>query len=286
MVAIVQSETWGVDSRVVGLFLSGMVLVPVLIHRSRRHPEPLIELTLFRYRSFSATNLGVAFYSLSFTSGYLASSLLLQELWNQSITTTGQALVIGPLISAAAAPLSGRLADRIGHRWILCAGAALSAVGYGLNYLLLDGEPHVFDLFVPISVLIGIGTGTTIATWASAGLSDIEPDQFGTANATVRTTQQVFYALGVAVMVTLLASGGGPGELEGYRRAWLWVAGAYAASSLSIALVFPAGSSGDRLAVSLLASGGGDPQPGAGGAGGAGGAAVSRWWRRPSRASR
>jgi hypothetical protein len=145
-------------------------------------------------------------------------------------------------------------------------------------------EPHVFDVFVPIGVLTGIGTGTTIATWASAGLSDVEPAQFGTANATIRTTQQVFFALGVAVMVTLLASGGGAGELGGYQRAWLWVIGAYLSAALTIAVLFPAGSSADRLA----RPGDHPLEDAASGAVGDSGDGLNQpsWWRRASRAAR
>ncbi|MDH3681884.1 MAG: MFS transporter, partial [Acidimicrobiia bacterium] len=226
----------------------GLLLIPVLLRRSAGHPEPLIELPLFRHRSFSSSNGAVAFYSLAFTSGFLTNSLLLQRLWDQSITTTGQALVLSPIASAIVSPLSGRLADRVGHRWILAFGSLASAAGY-IGYLtVLDETPQVFTAYVPISLLVGIGTGATIATWSSAGLSDIGPDQFGTANATLRTTQQVFYALGVSVVVTLLATGGGSEDLAGYRLAWTWVIVCYIAAATVIAVTFPAGSSRERTA--------------------------------------
>jgi len=250
MVAIVQAESWGVtDLRVIALAVVGLGLIPVLLQRSRHHPEPLIELDLFRFRTFASANAAVALFSLAFTSGFLTNSLLLQELWDQSITTTGQALLLSPLASAVTSPLIGRLADRIGHRWILTIGSLFSAAGY-LSYLLfLNESPHVFDHYVPLSLLVGFGTGSTIATWSSAGLADIRPEQFGTANATVRTTQQVFYALGISVVVALLAAGGGVADgLTGYRWAWAFVAIMYAAAALVIATTFPSGSSRQRAA--------------------------------------
>ncbi|MGF1596857.1 MAG: MFS transporter [Acidimicrobiales bacterium] len=250
MFAIVESEHRGLgDPRVLALFVVGIVLLVSLVRRSSRHPEPLIELGLFRHRSYWSTNVAVAFYALAFTSGFLVNSLLLQQLWDQPITTTGQALLLSPLLAAVSSPLSGRLADRVGHRWILTVGSTISAVGYLLFILVLDDGPHVFDHYVPISALIGIGTGMTIATWASAGLSDIAPEQFGTANATLRTTQQVFFAIGIAVVVTLLTAGGGSSALPGYRWAWTWVAVCYALAAALVAVTFPAGSSRHRLAV-------------------------------------
>lgn len=248
MFAIVQSETWGLaDARVIVLIVVGLALIPALLRRSRNHAEPLIEMPLFANRSFSSANAGVALYSLAFTSGFLSNSLLLQDLWDQSITVTGQALLLSPLISAVTAPLSGRLADRVGHRWILAAGSLASASGYLLYILLLDEVPHVFDRYVPISILIGFGTGATIATWSSAGMADIGPAQFGTANATLRTTQQVFYALGISIVVALLATGL-DGTIEGYTRSWIFVVICYTLAAGVIAVTFPRGSVTQRAA--------------------------------------
>ena len=254
MVAIVQSESWGpTDGRVVVLALVGLGLIPALIRRSRSHDEPLIETVLFRHRSFASVNGAIALFALAFTSGFLTNSLLLQELWDQPITTTGQALVVSPLLSAVVSPFAGRLADRIGHRWILAVGSTLSAAGYIGYLLVLNEEPHVFDRLVPLSLMVGIGTGSTVATWSSAGLADVAPDRFGTANATVRTTQQVFYAVGISVVVTLLAAGSGATHgIEGYRWAWTWVAIMYGAAAVVIATTFPSGSSRQRAAQSVI----------------------------------
>lgn len=247
MFAIVGTESRGItDPRVVALAIGGIALLPIVVQRSRTHPEPLIELSLFKQRSFSSTNAGVALYSMAFPSGFLMNSLLLQHHWDQTITTTGKALLPAPLLSAVLSPLAGRYADRIGHRWILAGGTSMIGIGYLLYFLVLGDEPHVFDHFVPISLLTGAGVGISIATWNSAALSDVAPENFGTANATVRTTQQVFYALGISVVITLLAAS--DEKLPGFRHAWLWVGGSYMASALLIALTFPAGNSTERAA--------------------------------------
>jgi NTE family protein len=230
------------------MFVVGVALVVALVRRSARHAEPLIELDLFRHRSFSSANLGLACYSMAFTSGFLVNSLLLQELWGQSLATTGKALVLSPFIAALVSPFAGRLADRIGHRWILAGGSLFCSAGY-LSYLVvLDSSPAVFNRFVPLSVLVGIGVGATIATWSSAGLSDVDPAKFGTSNAMIRTTQQVFYALGISVTIAIVSSGLGDTDLGNYRWAWAFVGGSYAASAVVVALTFPAGSSRTRSA--------------------------------------
>lgn len=249
MFAIVRSEEVGLsDVRILGLVVVGIALIVALVRRSGRHDEPLIELDLFGYRSFSSANLGVAFYSMAFTSGFLVNSLLLQELWGQSLATTGQALVLSPLVAAIVSPFAGRLADRIGHRWILTGGCLLCGLGY-LSYLVFLGEePAVFNRFVPLSIIVGVGVGATIATWSSAGLADVEPAKFGTSNAMLRTTQQVFYALGISVTIAIVSSGVGATHAANYDWAWWFVGGAYLASAFVVAVTFPPGSSRQRSA--------------------------------------
>jgi EmrB/QacA subfamily drug resistance transporter len=247
MFAIVRAELWGLlDGRVIAAFLVGLAMIPFLVHRSRTHPEPLLELNLFHLRSFSSTNAGIALYSMAFTSGFLTNSLLLQDLWGESLRTTGLALVPAPLFAAVISPFAGRFADRIGHRWILATGSAACGIGYLTYAVVLSETPTTWSIYVPVSLLVGLGVGATIATWASAGLADVSPAQFGTANATVRTTQQVFYALGISVVVALLADQGQ--NLGRFRWAWLFVGTCYMAAALTIALTFPSGSSDDRAA--------------------------------------
>ena len=175
-------------------------------------------------------------------------SLLLQELWGESLATTGAALVPSPLIATFVSPIAGRYADRIGHRWILAGGSLLCALPYLSYTILLDEAPAVWTVFVPVSLCVGVGVGATIATWASAGLADVRPALFGTANATVRTTQQVGYALGISVIVAILADVSIDPKIENFRWAWFFVGGSYLAAAVVVAFTFPSGSSDARAA--------------------------------------
>jgi EmrB/QacA subfamily drug resistance transporter len=249
MFAIVKAESWGIgDLRVIALAVGGLMLVWFLVRRSRTQPEPLLELDLFALRSFASTNAGLVFYSMAFTSGFLVNSLLLQDLWGQSLATTGAALVPSPLLATLVSPLAGRYADRIGHRWILAGGSTLCALSYLSYTFLLDEQPAVWSVLVPVSLFVGVGVGATIATWASAGLSDVRPANFGTANATVRTTQQVGYALGISAVVSILADVSLDPQIGDFRWAWCFVGGSYLAAAIVIAFTFPSGSSEARAA--------------------------------------
>jgi EmrB/QacA subfamily drug resistance transporter len=244
MLAITQGDTWGYGSPlIIGLVVVGMAMLPLFVLRSARHPEPLLNLDLFAIRSFASTNIAVAFYSVAFTSGFLLSSLLLQTIWDLSVLEAALALSPSPLIATVVSVFTGRKAVVIGHRWLLGIGSTLCGCGYVLFLLFLDEQRSV-GRFVPISMVIGAGVGMSIASWFSAGVSDIPPTRFGVATATLRTTQQVFYGVGIAVVTAFVAGADVP--VSGFRRAWVFVSASYGVAAVLVMVTFPSGSSTDR----------------------------------------
>lgn len=251
MFGIVQSESWGLtDVRVISMIVAGFALIPVLLRRSKVHPEPLINLDLFQYQSFRSANMGVVFFGLAFTSGFLINSLMLQDVWDQPIRTVGLALIPGPLLAAVVSPITGSLADRYGHRWLLGIGCAICGVGYTIYAVVLGSSPQLLNVFVPVGILIGVGVGLTVATWSSAGLADIPVSQFGVASSTYGTLRQAAYALGISISITLIALGSDGSDvtsITGIRWAWIFVAVCYFAAAAVVVATFPSGSSHDRL---------------------------------------
>ena len=242
MVAIVQGEGWGYgDPRIVVFAVVGVVLLPFVVWRSRSHPNPLLDLSLFSYRSFSSATASFGLYALGFVPGFLMSSLLLQDLWGLTVLEAGLGLTPGPIMASALSVPIGRMADRWGHRWLLTSGVALCGLSY-LWLLLLAGESSAyFAVFLPSSIALGTGVGLSIATFVSAAMCDIPPSRFAIANATTRTVQQVCFALGIAVVVALFSSAPAGELLIGFQRAWIWVIVTFAASAVVIMATFPAG---------------------------------------------
>ena len=260
MFATVQSEKWGLtDIRFIVMLLVGLALLPAMIQRSRTHPEPLIKLELYDYQSFRSANIGVSLWGLGFASGFLVNSLMLQDVWDLPIRSVGLALVPAPLLAAAVSVATGRYADRYGHRWLLGIGCSFCGIGYLLQGLLLTSTPAVWTIFVPLSLIGGVGVGLTVATWSSAGIADIPEQFFGVAGATYNTVRQASYAMGISVSIALIAWGSsaeadGLANTRGIRWAWFFVAGAYLASAVAVVKTFPAGSSADRAEAQVEAS--------------------------------
>lgn len=144
----------------------------------------------------------------------------------------------------SSAPL-GSLSDRVGHRWVVTLGALLCSGSYLWIRLLAGEEQEFVRVFLPATLTLGLGVGATIAGMQSAAMSEIAAHQFASANATIRTVQQVGYAIGISVALTLAADL----DLGGFQAGYTWVVGAFAVAAVVVAAFYPSGSATSRTQV-------------------------------------
>ena len=86
VLAISEGPTWGWSSpRVVGCFAASAVLGAWFVYRSAHHPEPVLDLRLFRARSFSVANAATLLYAMGFFAMLLGNILFLTGVWHYSI---------------------------------------------------------------------------------------------------------------------------------------------------------------------------------------------------------
>src|SRR3954470_10197561 len=128
--AIVQAPDWGWGSdRVIGAFAVAAAALAGFVWRSATHPHPVVELELFRVRSFAAACVGVGIFSLGFYALLLSGILFLTGVWHYSILKAGFAVTPGPLMAATASAAAGRIADRYGQRVVAVPGGLSFAAG-------------------------------------------------------------------------------------------------------------------------------------------------------------
>ena len=115
--AIVEAPDWGWGSaRVLGAGVVAGVLLAAFVRRSMVVAHPVLELSLFRVRSFAAACAGAFVFSLGFYAVLLANILFLTGVWGWSTLSAGVAVTPGPLMAALSSALAGRVIDRFGPR--------------------------------------------------------------------------------------------------------------------------------------------------------------------------
>jgi EmrB/QacA subfamily drug resistance transporter len=168
---------------------------------ARRRGAPLLDLTLFRERTFSAGLLAQLVFWSGQASFFLVLALYLQQ--GRGMTPLHAGLVFTILAAAylAASLRAPALATSHGRR-VLAAGALTLASGH---VLLLLGVAHVgvggsIAMLVPGLLLIGAGMGLGITPLAAIILSGMKPEQAGAASGALTTMQNVGNAVGVALI--------------------------------------------------------------------------------------
>lgn len=201
------------------------LLAAAFFQRSATHPAPVLDLTLFRARTFRIANLATLAYAMAFFAVLLGNILFLTEVWHYSITRAGLAVTPGPLVVAAISGFAGRAAARLGFRAVLLPGSACFAAALAWFALRVGTEPSYLAEWLPGTLLMGLGIGLTFPVLSAAAVSSLPPERFGVGSAVNQTARQVGGAVGVAILVAILGEPSSEGSaLSAFQTMWLYAA--------------------------------------------------------------
>ena len=217
--ALVQGGAWGWGSaRIVAAFAASAILTAAFLAQSARSPRPVVELALFRVRSFAVANLGAFVFALAFYALLLSNALFLTGVWHWSTIEAGFGLTPGPIMATLCSPLAGRISDRFGQRVVAAPGGLLFALGCALFATRIGAEPHYVSAFLPATLLTGAGVGLTFGGFASAAVAELPRSRFSTGSAVFATLRQIGAVVGIAVLVALLTAGGA--DVATFHHVW------------------------------------------------------------------
>jgi EmrB/QacA subfamily drug resistance transporter len=207
VLGISQSAPWGWSSPAVwALILTGFALGSVVVLRSRRVANPILDLGLFEYRTFRWANVASVVFGVGFFSMFFGYVLFLREVWDESTRAAGLLLTPIPAIGAVLSGLVGRFADRRGERTPMMVGAGAFAFGGVWLALFAGDDPEIATVWLPAAVLLGIGAGIAWPAIFGSVMAGIPQDRYAAATGINQTVQRVSAAIAVAVAVTLIGT--------------------------------------------------------------------------------
>jgi DHA2 family multidrug resistance protein-like MFS transporter len=128
-----------------------------LVRREIPKEAPMIPLDLLRADSFRTSVIASVCCFAGMTMGLLALPFYLQHSLWQDTLMTGLYMTPWPLTVAIAAPVAGRLVDRVSIAWLCAAGGACLAIGLAaMSMWPLQGRPLPLVL---LTMLCGAGFG-------------------------------------------------------------------------------------------------------------------------------
>ncbi|KAA8887165.1 MFS transporter [Nocardia colli] len=198
---------------VIGLGAAGLGLLTAFVVIEKRVGAPMIELSLFRVRAFTAGNLASSAIAIGRGGLQFILIIWLQGIWlplhgyDYADTPLWAGIFMLPLTAGflAAGPVCGYLSDRFGSRGLASSGAWLFGASFiGLLLLPINFSYWAFAVLIAIN---GIASGMFASPNSSAIMGSVPADKRGVASGVRSTFQNTGTAVSIAVFFALMIAG-------------------------------------------------------------------------------
>lgn len=188
--------------------VAGGVLVLLFVAWEARSRTPMVPLGLFRRRGFSLTMLATIIMPFGVFGSVFLMAQYLQNALGYSPLAAGVRTLPWTAMPMIAAPISGRLVDKIGGKPLLILGFLLQTVGIGWLAFTVDADVTYGKLVIPF-ILTGLGLGVFLPPIAGLAIGFAPPELEGVASGTSNAIRQLGTVLGVSVAGALFSAYGG-----------------------------------------------------------------------------
>ncbi|MHA3701945.1 MFS transporter [Jatrophihabitans sp. YIM 134969] len=183
------------------------VLAVAFVAVERRRVSPMLDLGLFRRHAFRAVTLAALVTGLSVIALMSYLSTFLQRGLGSSGPVAAAMMLLWSVTSVVFALAARRLPTRFGG-WQQMV-ASLLLIGIGELLLVLVDVGSGLLVFVPGLLLAGAGSGVLNAALGREAVASVPPDRSAMGSGANNTARYLGSAVGVTVVVTVVAAGSG-----------------------------------------------------------------------------
>jgi EmrB/QacA subfamily drug resistance transporter len=184
--------------------LAGLGLLAAFVWHALRTENPLIDLRLFKNRTFATSSLGLILVAVSVFGSFLLLPLYFQAVRGESALQAGLLLAPQGFGAMLAMPIAGQLADRTGSGRIVPFGL-LAIIGSILWWTQIGANTGYvatsIDLFI-----FGLGMGFTMMPTFSGAMQTMRREAVARGTTSLNILQQTGASIGTAVLSVILAS--------------------------------------------------------------------------------
>ncbi len=192
-------------------WMSGDVIVPIVVGllalivftwRQLTMDEPMLDLRSFQYRMFRYSVVILMIAMVALFSTMLLLPIFLQNALHYSPLEAGLAMLPGGIIMGIMSPITGRLFDAFGPKWLAVVGMGLLTVTLAGFAFITTNTPYATLLI--LNALFMLGLSMTMMPVMTNGLNQLPRRLYPHGTAIMNTLQQVGGAIGTALLVTLM----------------------------------------------------------------------------------
>lgn len=203
------SAGW-VSMEVILSMVVGLATLTWFILRQLKIKQPILEFRIFKDKVFTLTTaLGMTVF-LAMIGGAVILPLLMQDMLGFSPMQSGLAILPGAIIMGIMNPITGRLFDKFGAKWLSLIGLILVTATTFL-FAILTTET-TFTYIATVNAFRLLGVAMVMMPVTTAGLNQLSPEMLPHGTAMNNTFRQVAGAIGTALLVTIMTTTSVPEE--------------------------------------------------------------------------
>ncbi len=183
--------------------LSGLLILTFFL-LERRTQHPVMDLSLFRIRVFTAGNIANLLSGLAFAALAFVMSLYFQLVRGYDPVGTGIALIPLDVTLIIIGPLSGTLSDKYGSRGLSTLGLVVASAGFLFLSGVGETTPYVQILFW--LAIIGLGIGLFRSPNASSVMGSVPANERGVASGIRATIINTSIVASIPLTVALMTA--------------------------------------------------------------------------------
>lgn len=217
----IAAESGWTSAPVLTAILGGVVVIGLFVWRQLVLEVPMLEFRVFQFPMFTLAIFITMTVLVSLIGVETLLPLFMQNVLQFSPLESGLALLPGAVAIGVMSPITGRLFDAFGAKWLALTGLSIVTVTtFVFTQLSLE------TTFTQITVVFAIrmfGLALVLMPVMTSALNQLPPKWYSHGSALANTLQQISAAIGTAILVTLVAMGAqsytpgpdaAPGQLE------------------------------------------------------------------------
>ncbi|MDQ0162341.1 MDR family MFS transporter [Aeribacillus alveayuensis] len=194
---------WTSDSVIISLIIGAIFLV-WFIRRQLKLDHPILEFKVFKDKLFTLTTAIGMIVFIAMIGSAIILPLFMQNMLGFSAFESGLALLPGALLMGFMNPITGRLFDKYGAKWLAVGGLTILTATTFMFTNLSNATTFTFITVVNTVRMLGIAMVMMPAT--TAGLNQLPDHLIPHGTAMNNTMRQVAGAIGTALLVTVMSS--------------------------------------------------------------------------------
>ncbi|MFC7393900.1 DHA2 family efflux MFS transporter permease subunit [Scopulibacillus cellulosilyticus] len=201
--SIAGSKGWG-STYVISMLTIGGICLGLFVWRQLAVPHAILEFRIFRYPMFTLTTIINVIVTMALYAGMILTPIFIQNILMISPFMSGLMYLPGGILMAIMSPITGKLFDKIGARWLSVAGLAIMVfTTFELSRLHTDTS-YMYVLIV--YTVRSFGMAIMMMPIMTAGLNELPMslNRYGTAM--LNTFRMIAGAVGMALLVTVMST--------------------------------------------------------------------------------